>query len=88
MEVHVGGSIQTVTTHWIIQSPADIGPIKGWVEGQVLPKLPLQLVKIHVSGIAEPTMTDPRRERERELGVMEITHMYQDCLHCNLTVTA
>lgn len=51
-----------MTTHWIIQRSTDISPIKRWVEGQVLPELPLQLIKICISRIAEPTVRDVLRD--------------------------
>lgn len=56
MEVPVGGTTEFITTYWIIQRSTDVSPIKRWIEDQVLPKLPLQLVKIHISGTAEPTV--------------------------------
>lgn len=47
--------ILRVTTHCIVQRSTDIGPIERWIECQVLPKLPLQFIKVSISRIAEPT---------------------------------
>lgn len=43
-----------MATHRIIQCSTDVSPIKRWVEGQILPELPLQLVQVHITGVAEP----------------------------------
>lgn len=44
-------------THWVVQGSVDIRSIKRRVKSQVLPELSLQLLKIHIAGITEPTMT-------------------------------
>lgn len=50
-----------VTTHSIVQRSADISPVERWIEGQVLPKLPLQLIKVSISRIAEPAKRKVKR---------------------------
>lgn len=46
--------IQSNATHWIVQRSTDISSIKRWIECKILPELPLQLIKIHISGNTEP----------------------------------
>lgn len=62
-------------THRIIQCSRHISSIKRWVKGQILPELSLQLIKIHIAGVAEPA----GKTVWRQMSITNPASSYYDC---------